>query len=166
MVKLYYATNISTTGESVDSIRVANNLRNLGYEVYVASENKSINDKSNNPTPKDIYDGDVSEIIKSDIFVVNLTGGHQDGTISEIGLVAGLNERGANIPIIAFTTNTRLLQPQHYWNIPSASANHLVLGMIEKYGIFVGDERNLYEYLRTELTNGLEVKKDSTKWLN
>ena len=163
MVKLYYATNISTTGESVDSIRVANNLRNLGYEVYVASENKSINDKSNNPTPKDIYDGDVSEIIKSDIFVVNLTGGHQDGTISEIGLVAGLNERGANIPIIAFTTNTRLLQPQHYWNIPSASANHLVLGMIEKYGIFVGDERNLYEYLRMELTNGLEVKKESTK---
>ena len=147
MTKLYYATNISTTGESVDSIRIANNLRQLGYEVYAAAENKSINDKSNDPTPADIYDGDVSEILTSDIFVVNLTGGHQDGTISEIGLVAGLNERGANIPIVAFTTNTRLLQPQHYWNIPSASANHLVLGMVEKYGVFVGNERNLYEYL-------------------
>ena len=163
MTKIYYATSISTTGESVDSIRIANNLRQLGYEVYAAAENKSINDKSNDPTPADIYDGDVSEIIKSDIFIVNLTGGHQDGTISEIGLVAGLNERGANIPIVAFTTNTRLLQPQHYWNIPSASANHLVLGMIERHGTFVGDERNLYEYLRTELTNGLEVKKESTK---
>ena len=65
------------------------------------------------------------------------------------GMCAGnqLNERGANIPIVAFTTNTRLLQPQHYWNIPSASANHLVLGMIERHGTFVGDERNLYEYL-------------------
>lgn len=105
----------------------------------------------------------MSEIITSDIFVVNLTGGHQDGTISEIGLVAGLNERGANIPIVAFTTNTRLLQPQHYWNIPSASANHLVLGMIEKHGTFVGNERNLYEYLRTELTNGLEVEKENIK---
>ena len=52
MVKLYYATSISTQGETLDSIRVANNLRNLGYEVYVASENKSINDKSNNPTPR------------------------------------------------------------------------------------------------------------------
>ncbi len=177
MTKIYYATNISTTGESVDSIRIANNLRQLGYEVYAAAENKAINDKSNDPTPKDIYDGDVSEIITSDVFVVNLTGSHQDGTISEIGLVAGFNEANSfdseekrklrdtglsneeidyiegNIPIVAFTTNTRIMQPQHYWNIPSASANHLVLGMIEKYGTFVGDERNLYEYLRTELSH-------------
>ena len=163
MSKIYYATSISTIGESVDSIRIANNLRQLGYEVYAAAENKSINDKSNDPTPKDIYDGDVSEILTSDVFIVNLTGGHQDGTISEIGVVAGWNE-GVNyhcqleelaklqIPIIAFTTNTRLLQPQHYWNIPSASANHLVLGMIERHGTFVGDEKALYEYLRTELS--------------
>ena len=173
MVKLYYAASIATQGEALDSIRVANNLRQLGYEVYVASENKSINDKSNNPTPEDIFNGDIYEILSSDIFVVNLTGGTQDGTISEIGFVAGWNEAGiqdsegvrktTRIPIVAFTTNTRLLQPQHYWNIPSASANHLVLGMIERHGTFVGDERNLYEYLRTELTNGLEVKKDSTK---
>ena len=151
MTKLYYATSISTTGEASDSIRIANNLRQLGYEVYAAAENKAINDKSNDPTPKDIYDGDVSEILTSDIFVVNLTGGHQDGTISEIGLVAGLNERGANIPIVAFTTNTRLLQPQHYWNIPSASANHLVLGMIERHGVFVGNEQALYNYLTNKI---------------
>src|SRR5699024_2100731 len=126
--------------------------------VYAAVENKSINDKSNDQTHKDIYDGDVREILKSDVFIVNLTGGHQDGTITEIGLVAGLNERGANIPIIALTTSTRLLQPQHYWNITSASANHLVLGMIEKYGTFVGNERNLYEYLSKENTNELTIQ--------
>src|SRR5699024_10690992 len=103
MTKIYYATPIATTGESVDSIRIANNLRQLSYEVYAAAENKIINDKSNDPTPADIYDGDVSEILTSDLFIVNLTGGHQDGTISEIGLVAGLNERCANIPIVAFT---------------------------------------------------------------
>lgn len=174
MTKIYYATNISTIGEASDSIRIANNLRQLGYEVYAAAENKSINDKSNDPTPKDIYDGDVSEIIRSNIFVVNLTGGHQDGTISEIGLVAGWNEAHdyseetkelfsiesskVDIPIIAFTTNTRLLQPQHYWNVPSASANHLVLGMIERHGTFVGDERNLYEYLSKENNNELTIQ--------
>lgn len=153
MVKIYYATSIATQGETLDSIRVANNLRNLGYEVYVASENKSINDKSNNPTPEDIFNGDIYEILSSDIFVVNLTGGTQDGTISEIGFVAGWNESRKSfgpkfqIPIIAFTTNTRLLQPQHYWNVPSASANHLVLGMIDKFGDFVGGEKDLYEYL-------------------
>ena len=164
MTKLYYATSISTTGESVDSIRIANNLRQIGYEVYAAAENKSINDKSNDPTPDDIYDGDVSEILTSDVFIVNLTGGHQDGTISEIGLVAGWNESRKSfgpkfqIPIIAFTTNTRLLQPQNYWNIPSASANHLVLGMIERNGTFVGDERNLYEYLSKENNNELTIQ--------
>ena len=155
MTKIYYATSIATKGEIADSKRLANNLRELGYEVYVASENKSINDKRNDPTPKDIYDGDINEIISSDIFVVNLTGGHQDGTISEIGFVSGWNEQkrdlfkpsDADIPIIAFTTNSRLLQPQHHLNIPSASANHLVLGMIEKNGKFIGDEENLYKYL-------------------
>ena len=158
MTKIYLAHSISTKAEFKDSIRVANLIRGIGFSVYAAAENKAINDKSNNPTPEDIYKGDVSEILTSDIFVVNLTGGHQDGTISEIGLVAGLNERGANIPIVAFTTNTRLLQPQHYWNIPSASANHLVLGMIERHGTFVGDEHNLYEYLSKENTNELTIQ--------
>src|SRR5699024_6898767 len=67
MVKIYYATSIATQGETLDSIRVANNLRNLGYEVYVASEIKSINDKSNNPTPEDIFNGDIYEILSSEI---------------------------------------------------------------------------------------------------
>src|SRR5699024_4671090 len=91
-MKVYLAHPISTTGEFVDSKRVANNIRDIGYEVYVASENDSINDKSNEPTPLDIYDGDIDEIMDADIFVVNLTGGLQDGTISEIGFVAGWNE--------------------------------------------------------------------------
>lgn len=161
MVKLYYATSIATQGETLDSIRVANNLRQLGYEVYVASENKSINDKSNNPTPEDIFNGDIYEILSSDIFVVNLTGGTQDGTISEIGFVAGWNEAGiqdneatrktTRIPIVAFTTNTRIMQPQHHHGVPSASANHLVLGMIDKFGDFVGGEKELYEFLTKKI---------------
>ena len=161
MVKLYYATSIATQGETLDSIRVANNLRQLGYEVYVASENKSINDKSNNPTPEDIFNGDIYEILSSDIFVVNLTGGTQDGTISEIGFVAGWNEAGiqdneavrktTRIPIVAFTTNTRIMQPQHHHGVPSASANHLVLGMIDKFGDFVGGEKELYEFLNKKI---------------
>ena len=149
-MKVYLAHSISTTGEYVDSKRVANNIRDIGYEVYVASENDSINDKSNEPTPVDIYVGDINEILDADIFVVNLSGGLQDGTISEIGFVAGWNE-GANAdsfkmtsrvkPIIAYTSNARLLQPQFSDGIPSASANHLVKGMINRWGEFVGDEK-------------------------
>ena len=170
MTKVYLAHSISTAGEYNDSKRVANEIRALGFEVYAAAENDSINDKSNDPTPIDIYNGDVSEIMSSDIFVVNLSGGHQDGTISEIGVVAGLNEvreeidavkafdiRVGNIPnvldsetipIIAYTSNARLLQPQHYRGMASASANHLVLGMINKWGEWVGSEEEMLLTLR------------------
>src|SRR5699024_7749457 len=172
-MRVYLAHPISTTGEFVDSKRVANNIRDIGYEVYVASENDSINDKSNEPTPLDIYNGDIDEIINADIFVVNLSGGLQDGTISEIGFVAGWNEvrfeieadkafdiRAGNIPndldtksirIIANTSNARLLQPQFSDGIPSASANHLVLGMISKWGGFVGDEEAMLKRLKEEI---------------
>src|SRR5690625_385110 len=169
-MRVYLAHPISTTGEFVDSKRVANNIRDIGYEVYVASENDSINDKSNEPTPLDIYDGDIDEIINADIFVVNLTGGLQDGTISEIGFVAGWNEMlevsdmyieglaHNTIPIIAYTSNARLLQPQFSDGIPSASANHLVKGMIDRWGEFVGDEEAMYRKLY-EIKQGKEASK-------
>ena len=165
MTKIYLAHAISTRGEYEDSKRVANEIRSLGYEVYVASENDSINDKSNEPLPIDIYNGDVSEILSSDIFVVNLSGGHQDGTISEIGVVAGVNEIVENIndsfdvmgseiiPIIAYTSNARLLQPQFSEGIPSASANHLVKGMIDMWGIFCGSEEDMLKELEGGRTN-------------
>src|SRR5690625_3806441 len=158
-LKVYLAHPIATKGEFEDSKRVANEIRKLGYEVYAAAENDSINDKSNDPTPIDIYEGDVQQIIDSDIFVVNVTGGLQDGTISEIGVVAGMNEKASNdshqlntfvkyVPILAYTSNARLLQPQYYKGVPSASANHLVLGMIDKWGEFAGDEEAMLESLK------------------
>src|SRR5699024_222269 len=174
MSKVYLAHSISTRGEYEDSKRVAERIRSLGYEVYAAAENDSINDKTNNPTPIDIYNGDVSEILSSDIFVVNLSGGHQDGTISEIGVVAGINEIKEDvtedryeylsgdasevfpnydipIDIIAYTSNARLLQPQHYHGMASASANHLTLGMVDKWGEFVGGEDDMLKALRSRI---------------
>lgn len=155
-MKVYLAHSIATTAEKTDSIRVASEIRKLGFDVYAAAENNSINDKSNDPTPIDIYNADVSELLSSDILVVNLTGGLQDGTISEIGVVAGYNENMRRIDvsmgdkpriIIAYTSNERLLQPQHFKNVPSAGANHLVLGMIEKWGSFVGTEKEMLKAL-------------------
>lgn len=150
-MKVYLAHSISTHGEFTDSIRVANEIRALGYDVYAAAENASINDKqANDPTPIDIYEGDVYEIISADIFVVNLSGGLQDGTVSEVGVVAGMNEfldgrayEGDITPIIAYTSNARLAHPQFHKGVPSASANHLVLGMIERWGNFVGGEAEM-----------------------
>lgn len=166
MTKLYLAHSISTTAEFNDSKRVANEIRALGFDVYAAAENSAINDKQNDPTPIDIYNGDVSEILSADIFVVNLSGGLQDGTISEVGVVAGLNEIAVNVaeefgvptdtlPIIAYTSNARLTQPQFYLGIPSASANHLVLGMCEKWGEFVGGEAEMLAKLSELQSEGI-----------
>src|SRR5690625_3388212 len=164
MAKVYLAHSISTRGEFEDSKRVANEIRALGFDVYAAAENASINDKTNEPTPLDIYEGDIDEIISADIFVVNLSGGLQDGTISEIGFVAGWNEMlevsdmYISTTIIAYTSNARLLQPQFSDGIPSASANHLVKGMIDRWGEFVGDEEAMYRKLY-EIKNGKEAAK-------
>lgn len=156
MTKVYLAHSISTRGEFEDSKRVANEIRALGFDVYAAAENGEINDKSLDPTPIDIYNGDVSQIMGADIFVVNISGGHQDGTISEVGVVAGINEQalamgdkgGDLIGIIAYTSNARLLQPQFYEGMASASANHLVLGMLSRWGDWVGDEASMIERLK------------------
>ena len=151
MKKVYLAHPISTRGEFHDSKRVANRIRALGFKVYAAAENDSINDKRNDPTPLDIYYGDIDELRTSDIMVVNLTGGLQDGTITEVGWVAGWNEAiGGNavINIIGYTSNARLLIPQFHKGIPSASANHLTLGAIERWGEFVGDEDAMIEALK------------------
>lgn len=149
MTKVYLAHPISTKGEFTDSIRVAERIRSIGHGVYAAAENNSINDKSNNPTPIDIYDADMTQLLSSDIVVINLSGGHQDGTITELGAVAGFNEAVGRqlIKIVAYTSNARLLQPQTYKGIPSASANHLSLGAIEKWGEFVGTEDDMINEL-------------------
>lgn len=155
-VKVYYAQSISTIGEFNYSIEVANKIKKLGYDVYAPALNNKINDKSNNPTPKDIYNEDIKEIMKSDILVINLTGGKEDGTLTELGFVAGLNESTHPIEIIAFTSNKRLEQPQFHKGIPSASANHLALGMIEKFGKFVGNEDEMIGTLKLKIDGYLE----------
>ena len=150
MERIYLATPISTEGEKQWSKALAEIIRTIGYEVYAAADNDEINDKSNNPTPKDIYIGDIEEIKKADIIVANITGGLADGTISEIGFVGGWNEanRGQAKELIAFSSNERLNQPQFYKGIASAGANHLVLGIIDKEGKFVGDTDDLLLYLK------------------
>lgn len=62
MRKVYLAHSIATEGEFYSSLKVANRIRVLGYDVYTTAENSSINDKTNSPTPKDIYEGDVVEV--------------------------------------------------------------------------------------------------------
>lgn len=154
MTKVYLAGGISDTDRKAAQKVIAGKIREIGYEVYCAAENDSINDKSNDPTPVDIYNGDIDRVKESDIFVVRISGGNEDGTLSEIGMVAGWNEglrhcgQNDKITIVAYTTNERLMQPQFWNGIASGGFNHLVAGMIDKWGVFVGGEENMLKYMR------------------
>lgn len=155
MIKVYLAHPISTTGEFNDSVRVARRIEQLHndgeqlYDVYAPALNKAINDKSNNPTPAMIYDQDVDNLLDADVVVVNYTGGDADGTVLEIGLLAGMYEAGAkDLPAVyVYSSNKRALQPQFWDDVPSGKLNHMVLGAVEKHFKWCGEEESMIQAL-------------------
>lgn len=137
-MKVYYASSCSQIEDKEFSIKVNKEVASLGFEVYTPATNDSINDKRNNPTPRMIYDADMDRLQECDILLVNINGGHQDGTIFEIGAICLRNEYNeifnlGEIEIIPFTRNQRLLDTQIHKGIASASVNHLVFGGVEKW---------------------------------
>ena len=115
------------------------------FEVYAPALNKEINDKSNNPTPAMIYEQDVDNLLSSDIVVVNYTGGDSDGTILELGMLVGMYEsKYADLPtVLVYSSNKRALQPQLHHGVASGKLNHMVLGAIDRYFKWCGDEEGL-----------------------
>ena len=169
MKKVYLAHPISTTGEFNDSIRVAKRIKGIyrtkevateegdvmgtvnepKYSIYAPALNKEINDKSNNPTPAMIYDQDVDNLLSSDIVVINYTGGDADGTVLELGMLAGMYEAGTtDLPtVLVYSSNKRALQPQLHHGVASGKLNHMVLGAIDKHFKWCGDEEGMIRKL-------------------
>lgn len=137
-MKVYYASSCALIEDKEFSIKVNGDISSLGLDVYTPATNDSINDKRNNPTPRMIYDADMDRLQECDILLVNINGGHQDGTIFEIGAICLRNEGNALlgldiVEIIPFTRNQRLLDTQIHKGIASASVNHHVFGGVEKW---------------------------------
>ena len=170
MKKVYICHPISTTGEFNDSIRVAERIKDVyrtkeiateedgvmgtvnepKYDVYAPALNKAINDKSNNPTPAMIYEQDVDKLLSSDIVVINYTGGDADGTVLELGMLAGMYEAGTtDLPsVLVYSSNKRALQPQLHHGVASGKLNHMVLGAIDKHFTWCGDEEGMIRELQ------------------
>lgn len=138
---VYIGSPISDLGQIAFVNMVARDLRFLGYKVYSAIEDDSINNKENNPSPIDIYCNDIKGIEQADIFVYVDSGGLQVGTNVELGYVLGRIASGSDIEVVAFTHNKRLQNPQIEHGYPSASTNHLALGGI----MWTGDYLESYE---------------------
>ena len=177
MKAVYFASGISDTPRKIYQSITAKKVEDLGYTVYAAANNDSINDKSNDPTPVDIYKGDIDVVKKSDILIACISGGNEIGTISEIGMAAGWNEKTIDeliflnelvtkemgdearqmiqdrlktldpIKIVMYTTNERMTVPQFWNGIASGGFNHLVAGMVDMWGVFVGGEDDMLEYM-------------------
>lgn len=142
---IYIGAPISNTGYVMYVNKVVETLRDIGYNVYSAIEDESINDKTNDPSPKQIYVNDLHGILKSDIFVFLETGGIQVGTHVELGIVLGMKSMGAQIKLVGFSNNQRLENPQVKEGFPSASMNHLALGGVIAHGDMFNNEEGFVE---------------------
>lgn len=138
MIKVYYASSCSQIEDKLFSEQVNKDISDMGFDIYTPATNDSINDKRNNPTPEMIYDADMERLKHCNILLVNINGGHQDGTIFEVGSICYGNELKDLFDIkptliIPFTRNQRLINLQTYDGLASASVNALVYGGIKKW---------------------------------
>lgn len=163
--KVYLAGPIATEGDVMFMSKLEEDIRSLGFDVHAPHEDKSINDKSNNPKASDIFGNDGSAIDQADIIVAVESGREQVGTHTEIGKVIeriklirqGVLEVQDEPDLIVFTSNFRLNEPQIEDGLPSASINHYLYGGIKEYGTWVN---GMSEGLLTYLENSYVDKKN------
>lgn len=173
-LEVYIAGSISRRCEKEWHSAVSKALIDMGYQTYAPAENTSINDKTNNPTPRSIYDGDVAKLKSCDILLCELHGGKQDGTIWECGMISGWNElakmindhenvkhRDIFVPfkeMYFYTSNSRLLNNMNWRGIPSESLNHLVIGGFDVWGDFLGSPEDMIKAMRTRMDSRLALR--------
>lgn len=92
-MKFYLAGAISDEFRKNGQVETVKELKDGGVkDIYAAALNDSINDKSNNPTPLDIYNADIDQVLESDVFIYTISGAGEDGTQFESGVVCGAND--------------------------------------------------------------------------
>jgi len=84
---IYVASPLSTEGDILFVNELTSKLRDAGLNVYSPIEDESINDKSNDPDPEDIFVNDYVGIEKADYVFLVETGREQVGTHVELGIV-------------------------------------------------------------------------------
>ena len=160
--RVYLAGPIATEGDVMFMSYLAEELRKIGYHVHAPHEDKSINDKTNDPSSDDIFTNDGDAINTSDIVVLVESGREQVGTHMEAGKIIERIESGtaADLELVVFTSNYRVENTQVEDGKASASVNHYALGGYKRAGVWVdGMSAGLIEYMRKrkELTQDDEI---------
>ena len=75
----------------INNLRLANKLRDHGFEVYCPNENKTINDKTRTDiTAEKIYISDKEELLRSNVFICQIS--EDSGTMWETGFMDCLSQ--------------------------------------------------------------------------
>ena len=167
--KIYLANGLFSEADYNYNELLANQIDELGYDLYVPQRNTAINDKTKVASSIPIYQGDTDELLSSDIIVAVIDGPIIDpGVAAEIGVIAGINE------IISSHTRKKILalytDSRDGTHTPSGDplntkaqllqggiaesqfsyANLYVIGAIKKYGIVFSSRDELLAYLKKD----------------
>lgn len=91
-MRIYLGGPMFTYADVINNLRLAEKLRDNGFNVYCPNENESINDKSRTDiTAERIYMADIEELEKSNVFLCQVA--EDSGTMWEAGYMDCLNKK-------------------------------------------------------------------------
>lgn len=148
-----------TYAEVVNNLRLAQKLRDNGFEVYCPNENDNINDKTRSDiTAEKIYLADVRELENSNIFLCQVA--EDSGTMWEAGYMDCLSkyvDSKKYIGAIGLATDIRLqtLPDPKKAGIDNQSMylNQFIIGGLKmSLGVFTSEDKLIEELKNVEKT--------------
>lgn len=90
-MKIYLGGPMFTYAEVMNNLRLAEKLRENGFDVYCPNENDSINDKTRTDiTAERVYAADIKELERANVFLCQVA--EDSGTMWEAGYMDCLNK--------------------------------------------------------------------------
>lgn len=160
-MKIYLGGPMFTYAHISNNLRLAQKLRNNGFDVYCPNENDSINDKTRTDiTSEKIYLADLKKLEESNVFLCQVA--EDSGTMWESGYMDCLSKRVNHsfyYGSIGLTTDIRLQTPPDPQKAgidnQSMYLNQFIIGGLKlSLGVFTNED---------ELINKLHsIEKDNT----
>lgn len=162
-MRIYLGGPMFTYAEVVNNLRLAQRLRDSGFEVYCPNENDSINDKTRTDiTAEKIYLADVKELENSNIFLCQVA--EDSGTMWEAGYMDCLSkyvDSKKYIGAIGLATDIRLqtLPDPKKAGIDNQSMylNQFIIGGLKlSLGVFTNEDKLIEELKNVEKTHPID----------
>jgi len=153
MKKLYLIHPVTNTVEFTDTLRLTEELEDMGFGVY--SPINILDVKDDVPlTPSKAYMKDISEMLDSDIVIIKYDGSVANGVELEIGILLGLYEARYQAPeVYIYTACRKEIQYRSADTSAIGKFNRMALGGIERYFNICDDEATMMDMIYDESSN-------------